>query len=87
MTTLPITINLPPESDDTDLVHLRRAAAKAKLPAELQVFTPPEVAAMLGVSADKVYSWLREGRLQSVPFGRQARVKATELTRYIESLS
>jgi excisionase family DNA binding protein len=85
--TQPITINLPPEPADATLIHLRRAAAKAALPDELQIFTPPEVAAMLGVSSDKVYAWLREGQLQSVPFGKQGRVKASDLARYIESLS
>jgi excisionase family DNA binding protein len=81
-----ITINLPPEpDDDTDLAHLRRAAAKAALPDELQIFTPPEVAAMLGVSSDKVYAWLRAGQLQSVPFGSQRRVRASDLAEYISS--
>jgi excisionase family DNA binding protein len=87
MTAQPVTIHLPAEPADDALTHLRRAAAKAKLPAELQMFTAPEVAAMLGVSADKVYLWLREGKLRSVPFGKQGRVRASDLAHYIESLS
>lgn len=52
MTLQPITIQQAPEIPDETVVYLRRAAAKAKLPAALQVFTPPEVAAMLGVSTE-----------------------------------
>lgn len=51
------------------------------------VLTVPEAAQALGLSVATVRSLLRRGDLQSISFGRAARITVRELTEYVDRRS
>lgn len=54
--------------------------------AGLQAFTVEQVAEMLNIGRDKVYSLLRTGQLRSIKIGKLRRITDQHLAEFIASL-
>jgi excisionase family DNA binding protein len=48
-----------------------------------EFYTPDELAALLRVTPQAIYNWIREGLITSVKIGRVRRIPATEVERLI----
>jgi excisionase family DNA binding protein len=48
-----------------------------------ELYTVQEVAAMLKVSADTVYSWIYESKLRKTPVGRHVRIASSDLEDFL----
>ena len=49
----------------------------------MDLYTPQQVAEILGVSRRSVYRWIKEGRLPALKFVSQVRVKESDLEAFI----
>ena len=72
-------------SQDRDAVQLKPASVNGGA-ARLQAFTVEQVAEMLNVGRDKVYSLLRTGQLRSIKIGKLRRITEQHLAEFITSL-
>ena len=46
-------------------------------------YTPDELAAMLKVTRQAIYSWIKQGRMESVRIGRTVRIPGAEVERLL----
>ena len=51
---------------------------------EYRLFTLKEVEEILSVSQRTLYTWIKEGKLETIKVGRQHRVRQEELDRILE---
>jgi excisionase family DNA binding protein len=72
-------------SRDRNAVQLKPASVNGGA-AGLQAFTVEQVAEMLNVGRDKVYSLLRTGQLRSIKIGKLRRITERHLAEFIASL-
>ena len=59
-------------------------ATTKKLPEDLEVLTPTQLAAYLSMGRDKVYELLGAGRIPAVKFGRTYRIPRKPLEEWLE---
>jgi len=49
----------------------------------MDLYTPQQVAEILGVSRRSVYRWIKEGRLPALKFVSQVRIRDDDLERFV----
>lgn len=82
---LTLVANAPYEIKEYHLIGGNKGVSEMAEPWQDQILTIPEVAKYLKMSRSKVYSLVARRTIPSLRMGRNVRIRATDLKKWIES--